>query len=192
VRLRLYAYALIGVFAVANGARAQSQPAGPQAAAPIPLRVQLVIARYQGDKKVSSVPFTFDVAATDLRERPDQVSQVRMGMELPVAAPAAPDAKPATGNPPGPGRQAFGTNIDTYAKILDNGRFRLSITIEDSSPYTEEQRTKLTSTNVPVARSFRTNNVLVLKDGQSEQFVSATDKFTGDVIKMDLTLTVVK
>jgi hypothetical protein len=36
------------------------------------------------------------------------------------------------------------------------------------------------------------SNVIVLKDGQSEQFATATDKFTGEVVKMDATLTVVK
>jgi hypothetical protein len=66
------------------------------------------------------------------------------------------------------------------------------MTIEDSSPYTEEQRSQVMGSAPAATRSFRISNAVVLKDGQSEQFAMATDKFTGEVVKMDVTLSVVK
>ena len=36
-------------------------------------------------------------------------------------------------------------------------------------------------------RSFRADESLLLKDGWSLQFTSATDKITGDVVKVDVT-----
>jgi len=44
----------------------------------------------------------------------------------------------------------------------------------------------------PSIQSFRANESLLLRDGQSLQFTTATDKVTGDVMKVDVTLTVVK
>jgi hypothetical protein len=46
--------------------------------------------------------------------------------------------------------------------------------------------------DVPTFRSFRSSNVVVLKDGQSTEFAAATDKISGEVVKVDVTLTVVK
>jgi hypothetical protein len=45
---------------------------------------------------------------------------------------------------------------------------------------------------VTALRSFRFSNSFVLKDGQTAQFITAVDKVTGVVTKVDVTLTVVK
>jgi len=36
------------------------------------------------------------------------------------------------------------------------------------------------------------SNTLLLRDGQSSQLTSAADKVTGEILKVDVTLTVVK
>ena len=41
-------------------------------------------------------------------------------------------------------------------------------------------------------RSFKLSNTLLLKDGQSTQLTSASDKVSGEVLRVDVTLTVVK
>ena len=40
--------------------------------------------------------------------------------------------------------------------------------------------------------SFSLSDSVVLKDGQTSEFVAATDKLTGEVTKIDVTLIVVK
>ena len=44
----------------------------------------------------------------------------------------------------------------------------------------------------PILRSFRSSNQLVLADGQSAQFSVATDRITGEIIRAELTLRVLK
>jgi hypothetical protein len=170
----------------------------------IPLRVELVISRYQGEKKVSSMPYTFVVNATQqLPGVPEEPSRVRMGVELPVAAgvAAAAPLQNATGGQASPVQyRAFGTNIDCFAKVLDDNRFKIGITVDESSPYGNQDTARLTPSpgdnnalrSGPVFRSYRLSNTLMLKDGQSQQFSSATDRFSGEVIKMDVTVSVIK
>ena len=44
----------------------------------------------------------------------------------------------------------------------------------------------------PVLRTFSSDATLFLRDGQTAQLVVATDPLNGDVLKVDVTLTVVK
>ncbi|HEY7169572.1 MAG TPA: hypothetical protein VH417_01925 [Vicinamibacterales bacterium] len=192
---------VIAISLAASGVAAAAQD--QTAPRSTPLRVQLVISRYQGEKKVSSAPFEFVVNATpQLPGVPEEPSRVRMGVELPVAAgvaAAAPLPNAGGGQTPGQYR-AFGTNIDCFAKMLGDGRFKLGLTVEESSPYGNQDTARLTPSpgdnnalrSGPVFRSYRLSNTLVLRDGQSQQFSSATDRFSGEVVKMDVTVAVIK
>jgi hypothetical protein len=44
----------------------------------------------------------------------------------------------------------------------------------------------------PWFQSFRTNQTMILKDGQTTQYTTAADNVSGEVVKIDMTLTVVK
>ncbi len=54
------------------------------------------------------------------------------------------------------------------------------------------QKTTPNITGLPVVRSFQTTNRLILKDGQTSQFTAATDRVSGEVVRIDITLKVVK
>lgn len=43
-----------------------------------------------------------------------------------------------------------------------------------------------------VMRSFRSASTLVLRDGQTRQFTAATDRVNGEVVRIEVTLRVVK
>ncbi len=107
----------------------------------IPVKVQLVLTRYQGDKKVGSLPYTLVVNANGPR------AQLRMGSQVPV---------PSTTFTP---KEAGSAPLTSYA---------------------------------PSFRNFRITEQVLLKDGQSREFVAATDKVNGEVTKVEVTLTVVK
>ena len=188
------------IFAAVGRAQQPSAPQPAKAATvqpeqpPVltPLRLQIVISRYQGDKKISSLPYTLSVNANDGRRRGDEwvpngVS-LRMGAKVPVPQGVIGD-KTASYT-----FQDVGTNIDCSATTIDGGRFRVDVRIEDSSVYTDSQNNQAASrlSDIPTFRTFRVNNVLLLKDGQSNQFTAATDKVSGEVVKIDVTLTVVK
>jgi hypothetical protein len=172
---------------------AESKSASKEAEQPamIPLDIQIVISRFQGEKKVSSLPYALAVNANDR-----EVSRLRMGANVPVPAMAGPKANPAgpTGPLPGPvSYRDIGTNIDCTARAIADGRFHVFISVEDSSVYTNiKDANTPTVGDMPVFRSFRSTNTLVLRDGQSRQFIAATDRVSGEVVRIDVTLKVVK
>jgi hypothetical protein len=155
----------------------------------VPLKVDLTIARYQGEKHLSSVPYTLSVT-TGARN----VAHLRMTAQIPVVSTSL---TPTT--PGGAGVNPLisyqykdvGTNIDCSATVGEAGRYLLAITIDDSSVYPEGEPTK-SPTGAPSFRSFRSSETVVLRDGQSTQFVAATDKITGERVKIDVALTVMK
>ena len=88
----------------------------------------------------------------------------------------------------------IGTNIDCSANSTDDGRFEVNISIEDTSIYLDGQRTDDASklTGPPIFRSFQASNELVLRDGQSTEFTAATDRISGEITKIEVTLKVMK
>jgi len=113
-----------------------------------------------------------------------------MGARVPVVG-TPPGSAPNF--PPQVNYENVGTNIDCFARTTDDGRFQLNLTIEDSSVYQNiEGAVAPTAAGRPVMRSFRSANTLVLRDGQSRQFTAATDRVNGEVVRIEVTLRVVK
>lgn len=152
-----------------------------------PLRVALTVSRYDGEKKVGSLPYTLQVAANDPRG-----AKVRMGVEVPVPVTtfqgAGSSSSPATSFQ----YRNVGTNIDCSADSLEDGRFRVILTVEQSSiPSTPEGRSGQ-ARDLPMFRTFNAMVPLVLRDGQTTQYVAATDPVTGESIRIDVALSVIK
>lgn len=183
------------VLATVTVAAQDSQPAAAQNKAtptpPISLKVSLIFSRYQGDKKISSVPHTLWVTTGDR-------TSLRLGTQIPVPTTVI--------NKEGAGAsipvQSYnykdvGTNIDCSATPLADGAYRLNITITDSSVYYPDQsdaavRSSMATTGAPAFRNFNSTFTIVLKDGQTGQSTSVTDPVSGQVIKLDATVNVQK
>jgi type II secretory pathway component GspD/PulD (secretin) len=168
------------------GGAPQSKPAP---SAPVSLKVSLVFSRYQGDKKISSVPHTLWVTAND----PVRTS-LRLGTQIPV--PMTIIGKEGEKTTQSYNYRDVGTNIDCAATTVPDG-YKLSITITDSSVYYPDQadsavRSSVSSTGAPAFRNFNSSFVLLLKDGQTVQSTSVTDPVSGQVIKLDATINVQK
>jgi hypothetical protein len=186
--------AFVCVVALASTTAGQAQekaPAPPAAArtgTPInatPLKVQVVIGRYQGEKKISSLPYTLTMNANNH-------ASLRMGTSMPVIISPPDSATPKGVAPPASIQyRDIGTNIDCASTALDEGRYLLSMTVDDSSVYPDEPPSGATR-NGPSFRSFRAINAMILKNGETGQFTTATDKMTGETVKIDVTLTVMK
>jgi hypothetical protein len=192
--------ALVLTFALGSTAigRAQEKPAPPATTAPkaaatiTPIKVQVLISRYQGEKKISSMPYNLSMnAMTDGPGPMAGRANLRMGARVPVVMLAMTNV-PKDAPQGGPIQyQDVGTNIDCGASTLADGRFRLEITVDDSSVYPEDATSSATK-NSPLFRSFRATDAMILKDGQTAQFTTATDKVNGETVRIDVTLTVVK
>jgi hypothetical protein len=149
----------------------------------VPLGVQVVLSKYKGDERVSNLPYELTLRTDNER------AGVRMGTQIPVPVMAQ--------SPPGVSApinyKDIGTNIDGRARALDAGRYSLDLTIEDTAVYVGADTADTVSVKgAPSFRTYRSTNTLVLRDGQSTQFTVATDKVSGEIIKANVTLTVLK
>jgi hypothetical protein len=146
----------------------------------VTLRVQLLISRYQGDKKLASLPYTLVVTTGGDRAR------MRMGVDTPVPVTfPSPEEKPRTSFQ----YKTVGTNIDCGAFVRPEGRYQLTIGVENSSALTGAGAS---IEGAPLFRRFETNLDPLLRDGESVQTIASTDPVTGEVVKIDVTMNVVK
>jgi hypothetical protein len=87
----------------------------------------------------------------------------------------------------------LGTSIDARASQMPDGRLMIGVNVQDSSLFTDTAPAR--GSTRPSGTAFRTlsfGNSLPMRDGQTLEFASATDKVTGEVLRMDVTVTVVK
>ena len=170
-------------------------------ARPTSLRVQLVIARYQGEKKVGSVPYSFLVTAgTPAGIQPlltGMIAKLRMGVEIPV--PTTVSDRSGQAIPSSYVYRNVGTNIDCTAEDVGDGLFALRLNVENSSLYSSPEGRSPSSASemplgldIPLFRAFNVSLNPVLRDGQNVQAVASTDLVTGEVVKIDVSLSVVK
>ena len=95
-----------------------SQPAAqnkPPAVSPVSLKVSLVFSRYQGEKKISSVPHTLWVTTGDR-------TSLRLGTQIPVPTTVL---KEGTGAVQSYNYRDVGTNIDCSATPLPDGAYQI-------------------------------------------------------------------
>jgi hypothetical protein len=172
------------------------RPSEPRRTVGPTLRVQVVVTRFQGERKVASLPYTF-TATVDGRP-----VRMRMGVDTPVAVATTSGSE---GSKPHTSFQYrnVGTNIDCAASDAGDGRYRLMLTVENSSALAPEKGPSsgaspsgplvdANPTGAPLFRRFDTNIDPVLRDGQSVQTIASTDPVTGEVVKIDVTMNVVK
>ena len=165
-----------------------------------PLELEVVISRYQGEKRISSVPYLLAVnAANDIGRAVE--TMLNMGTEVPVPTaaftPVTPQDKEKAGEPPfNPLRsynyRSVGTNITASAATSAEGRFEIRLFIDDTSIYRTDSKDGGFVADMPVFRSFRSRNTLLLRDGQARQYTAATDRVSGEVVRVDVTLRVLK
>ena len=153
----------------------------------VPLRVELVVSRHQGEKKLSSTPYTLAVVAND-----DKTS-LRMGVDVPVVQTVF---KGGEGSPQSSyNYRSVGTNIDCTARTIEGGLFKLDLAVSDTAVFVPEKEGAANPSRlagVPAFRSFTSTFNLMLKDGQTGQHTSATDPVSGEVLRIDVTVNVLK
>ncbi|MGC1485527.1 MAG: hypothetical protein WA789_17160 [Candidatus Acidiferrum sp.] len=153
-----------------------------------PLRVQVVFSEYEGEKKISSLPYILLVNSDDVAHR----AAIRMGLRVPIEVSSNTGVKQMQ-------YLDVGTNLDGRAEKTEGGRFLLDLTVEKSSVYTPGENQKPAtvggneiSSAQPIIQLFRSQVSLLIRDGQTIQSTVATDPVTGHVLKVDVTLNVLK
>lgn len=173
-------FVVVSAGILATPANAQPRERGPL----VPLEIEVVISRYQGDKKIASVPYLLAVNAEGGE------AKLRMGSDVPVYSTAInPQAKEAVRSY---NYRSIGTTITSSARTAPENRFELNLYVEDSSVYTGTEKSVPGGEGLPVFRSFNSTNTLLLRDGQTRQYTAAVDRVSGEVVKVDVTLRIAK
>ena len=191
--------ALVAAPLIAQEPAPPSPPPGQSGAArkipaPIPLKVTVVLSRFQGEKRISNMPYVLGVTASGWGAGPK--TALRMGVEVPVA-----QTRITTDGKPGPvssySYRDVGTNIDCGATFDESrpGIFQLALTVSDSSVGLDTPKgggDGRVVTDLPSFRNFNSSFTALLRDGQTMQYTSATDPVSGEVMKIDVTAAVMK
>ena len=164
---------------------AEKQKADEQAKVTVPVRMQIVFTEQDGDKKVSSMPYSF---ATNARSVNYEQTSIRDGVRIPVETDGK-DQKTTYLD--------LGSNIDCRVLPEEDGRFRVNLIFEHSSIYpgntAGQEKLDITRPNgLPLIRSFRTNENFILRDGQTSESVLSTDPISGHTLRVSVTLNVQK
>ena len=156
----------------------------------VPVRVQILLTEFDGAKKLSSLPYAIYTLAS---QRPRQHSQrLRFGVKVPVATTSGSSSQFTY--------QDVGTDIDCTAQQFSDGEFSLEMSVVRTSVSTrgangEESEWKPGNEAPgpePLLRSFSDNFMLVMRDGHTMEGTSAVDPVTGHLLKIEVTLNVLK
>ena len=162
----------------------------PVSAHPTALKIQIVFMEFEGDKKVKSMPYT-SIFSSDAGRGPD-AAKLRIGSRVPLY----------TGKDGGLQYIDVGTNLDCRADRFDDGRFGLRLSLERS--WVEgDVRCPSRSIHGPAGRQFgrvqgarhRPVQDRRLPDDPRRPNIEstvATDPLSGKMLKIELTLKVLK
>lgn len=191
---RVAAIAML-TFVVAGGmAVARSQEVQKPSPA-IELKIDLVISRTQGEKKISSLPFTLFAASTDSGPRGINVSaSVRMGVDVPIGTTTSTREGTPAATTTRPEYRQIGTQIDCNATRMPDGRYSLALRIHDSAIFSpaSAQPDQVLKLDPAAFKTFTINNTRIVTLGRQEEFGRAADPITGEIVRVDAMVSVVK
>ena len=158
-----------------------------------PLKATIVFTEYEGEKKIKSLPYTFYINAPYGSElRGPTMTRLRVGSRVPVYT----------------GKDQFsyfdvGTNIDARAVHMPESIFLVGLSLERSwvegdvaVPVMKSESSQPEAAaghfREPVVRQFRSDLEMKLRDGQVMESTMATDPLSGKVLKVEVSLSVVK
>ena len=167
--------------------RAQEKPKTEERVkVPTPLKVQIVFTEFDGDKKISSMPYTFTVIS-DEKMGGNYSTSLRTGIRVPIETDGK-DQKTTY--------MDIGSNIDCGIKAEDDGRYHVYLIFDRSTLYpnksSEGERLVAEPNGLPLVRQFRTSENLLLKDSQTSENLLSTDPLNGHTLRVSVTINVQK
>ncbi len=159
------------------------------------LKVQIVFTEYEGDKKLKSLPYTF-LVTTHTRDASGN-AKVRVGSRVPIYTGGANGSLTYLD---------VGTNIDCSAMTISANEYQIFLSLErswvDGDVSVPIQGAAASQTGggeshtpqfpQPIIRQYRADLSPVLKDGQSLETNLATDPLSGRVVKLEVSISVLK
>jgi hypothetical protein len=165
----------------------QEKPKSEEHAQPtIPVKVQVVFSEYDGEKKISSMPYSF-TAITNEKFGGYYSTSLRTGVRVPVETGGA-DQKTSY--------MDVGSNIDCGIRTTDDDHYHLYMIFERSALYpnsgAQTEKTQISRPDAPpLVRQFKASVNMLIKDGQTSETVS-TDPINGHSLRLSATINVMK
>ncbi len=153
------------------------------------VRVDVVISRFQGEKRTGNFPYTlYATIGTN--------SSLRLGQNVPITTSVIPQGNDKATTPVTSYQyQDVGTNIDVgRLKTREDGRFEFDLTISASFFYAVAggEARVATTADRPVFGQYTVSNHLIATDRQLVPFSIATDRITGESFRAEVTITALK
>jgi hypothetical protein len=177
---------------LAPAAKSQDKPAA-DASIPVSVKLQVILSEYDGQKKISTLPYTIPSVLTDKFSS----TSLRVGVRVPVNTSSKNGESSVT-------YIDIGTNLDCRANRVADGRFNVDLKVDRSSLYVafrdkdgniqgkEWVSGDRPPSDQPMIQQFRGDVGLLLRDGQGSESTVATDPVTGRVLKIEAVLNVLK
>jgi hypothetical protein len=161
-------------------AMAQAPPAASAQPQGATIKLQIVLSRYDGDKKLSSFPYTLSLVS-------GVNGSLRAGSEVPVPTTSVTTEKGAT---TAYTLQQVGSQIDASVNPTTDGKYKLALTVTERSVVPPTPGSALTMPNVPTFRNMVSASQAILGNGETIQFTASSDRATSETFKIDVTLSV--
>ena len=156
----------------------QAPPPAPQAPAAT-IKLQVVLSRYDGDKKLSSLPYTLSLV-------PGQPGNIRAGAEIAVPTTTMGGDKAMVSYT----MQQVGSQIDATVTPTSDGKYNLKLSVTDRSVVTGAQAAQGGMPNVPSFRNMVSTSQAIMSGGETMQFTASSDRAANETFRIDVTLTV--
>ncbi len=190
--IRTVLAALVVLFALNAGVAGQEKLKATLEPKPsVPVKIVVVFTEYDGEKKISSFPYTLSALASEHLGR--RQARLRMGLKVPIVT-----SSNKEGTQSQLVYQDVGTDIDASVEPLPDNRFHVNLLVRRSSVHTLEGANKEAAWSMgeasgrPILRAFSTEFDSIVRDGQTAQTTMATDPVSGRVLRVEVTLNVVK
>ncbi len=153
----------------------------------VPVKVQIVFTEFDGDKKISSMPYSLMAIAGEEKVGRTYSTSLRSGIRIPIETDGK-DQKTTY--------MDVGSNIDCDVHTEGDGRFHVYLIFDRSALYpnksSEGERLVAEPNGLPLIRQFRTAENLILKDGQTSENLLSTDPLNGHTLRVSVTINIQK
>jgi len=194
MKAKLFVLILLLCLPVVHVSRAQSTPPKPDV--PISMKLQVVLTEYDGTKAVSVLPYTLSLSTPE-KDNLRPYASVRAGVKVPLSTT---DSK---------GENSInyidvGTKIDARVLHADEDRYLVELSVERSSLFIrvgdgqggavgkEWAPGDPSPSTQPLMHTFQGSVQLIFRDKETKEATVSTDPLTGHVLKIDVTLSIVK
>lgn len=177
-----------GVMVLPAGSQEKSTSSA-EAKRAIPLKVTVVFEEFDGQNKIASLPYSFYVNANDTFHRR---ASIRSGLRVPISSSESSEKSAIQ-------YMDVGANIDCNA-ASEGELFLLELGVQRSWLFTADEtkgssnspRTISGANGDPIIQQFSSGYTLSMRDGQTIEASSAANPINGHVIKVVVTMNVVK